>query len=97
MTILIVIEIDIGIGADDAFITVKLWKCSIIERVKSMGLPVSATSSFATNASHVDTLTELMASTLSHAAIAMLVTSLTTALAFYTSFLSAITAIRCFG
>lgn len=86
-----------GIGADDAFIFVKLWNCSIIERVKTLGLPVSSSSSFATNASYPDTLAGLLATTLKHAATSMLVTSLTTSLAFYTSYLSAITAIRCFG
>lgn len=86
-----------GIGADDAFIFVKLWNCSIVERVKSLGLPASTTSSFATNASYPDTLAGLMSATLKHAAASILVTSLTTALAFYTSYLSAITAIRCFG
>lgn len=85
-----------GIGADDAFIFVKLWNCSIIER-ESMGLPISSTSSYTTNTSYPDTLAGLLAMTIKHASTSILVTSLTTALAFYTSYLSSITAIRCFG
>jgi predicted RND superfamily exporter protein len=37
-----------------------------------------------------------MAATLSHSATSMLVTSLTTAIAFFASYISSITAIKCF-
>ena len=44
-----------------------------------------------------DTLSGLMAYTLRSAGLSMLVTSLTTAAAFYASLFSSITAVRCFG
>lgn len=48
-------------------------------------------------AEQTETLQNLMAITLKHASISMFVTSLTTAGAFYASFTSYITAIKCFG
>lgn len=42
------------------------------------------------------TLTRLVQNSLKHSAISMFVTTLTTAAAFYASYVSAITAIRCF-
>lgn len=86
----------VGIGADDAFIFVKIWNCSIAERVKSLGLPIKA-SSIASNVSYPETLAGLIAVTIKHAALSMLVTTLTTAFALYTSIINSITAIRCFG
>lgn len=91
-----------GIGADDAFIFLKIWQCVITDRVKATGAVVAlgpSTSAFAseTNAARSDTLVGIMASALKHASLAMLVTSLTTAAAFYASYVSSITAIRCFG
>lgn len=89
----------IGIGADDAFIFVKVWNCAIAERVKSLGggFPLTSTSSMTSDVSYKDTLAGLIAVTLKHAAISMGVTSLTTAVAFYTSFINSITAVKCFG
>lgn len=90
-----------GIGADDAFIFIKLWNCSISERTESGDTPISNTTT--TSAAHTantlssDTMAGYIGKTLKHASTSMLVSSLTTALAFYTSYLSAITAIRCFG
>lgn len=43
------------------------------------------------------TLTKLVADTLGHAGLAMLVTSLTTASAFFSSFICPVTAVRCFS
>lgn len=65
-----------GVGADDAFLFIKIWKCTVTER---------------------NCLNNLMAITLKHSAMSMFVTSLTTAGAFYASFISSITAIKCFG
>lgn len=45
----------------------------------------------------MDALVYAIGSTLKHAAISMLVTSITTAAAFYASFISSITAVQCFG
>ncbi|CAG0886573.1 unnamed protein product [Darwinula stevensoni] len=43
------------------------------------------------------TLVKLVSDTLEHASLSMFVTSLTTAVAFFTSYVSQITAIKCFG
>ncbi|XP_049278174.1 protein dispatched [Anopheles funestus] len=107
MNLLAVIVV-VGIGADDAFIFLKIWQCTIADRMKCGGgivIPiVPSTSSCNSEASGTagirgasDTLVEIMGSTLRHAALSMLVTSLTTAAAFYASYVSSITAVRCFG
>lgn len=93
---LLAVVVLVGIGADDAFIFVKIWNCSIAERVKSLGMPIKA-SSITSNGSYPETLAGLIAVTLKHAALSMLVTTLTTALALYTSVINSITAVRCFG
>ncbi|XP_065165670.1 protein dispatched [Atheta coriaria] len=49
------------------------------------------------NSANNSTLSQTMNSTLYHALISMFVTSITTAIAFLASYLSSITAIRCFG
>lgn len=51
----------------------------------------------ASDSEQTETLQNLMALTLKHASISMFVTSLTTAGAFYASYTSYITAIKCFG
>ncbi|XP_055677193.1 protein dispatched [Lutzomyia longipalpis] len=94
---LLAVVVIVGIGADDAFIFIKVWRCCIVERMKSSGYNFNSTSSFSSNFSHSDTLTDLMGMTLKHAALSMLVTSITTSAAFYASFVSSITAVRCFG
>lgn len=91
MNLLAVIVI-VGIGADDAFIYVKVWNCAIAERELAKD-SASGGSKSATR----DTLAGLVAVTMTHAAISMMVTSLTTAVAFYSSFLNSITAVKCFG
>uniref|UniRef100_A0A182Q1X4 SSD domain-containing protein n=1 Tax=Anopheles farauti TaxID=69004 RepID=A0A182Q1X4_9DIPT len=107
MNLLAVIVV-VGIGADDAFIFLKIWQCTIADRMKSGGgivIPiVPSTSSCNSDGSGAggrsgtsDTLVDIMGSTLRHAALSMLVTSLTTAAAFYASYVSSITAVRCFG
>uniref|UniRef100_A0A182PPZ7 SSD domain-containing protein n=1 Tax=Anopheles epiroticus TaxID=199890 RepID=A0A182PPZ7_9DIPT len=106
MNLLAVIVV-VGIGADDAFIFLKIWQCTIADRLKCGGgivIPivpstVSCNSEGSRNATREpsDTLVEIMGSTLRHAALSMLVTSLTTAAAFYASYVSSITAVRCFG
>ncbi|XP_039441963.1 protein dispatched [Culex pipiens pallens] len=114
MNLLAVIVV-VGIGADDAFIFLKIWQCVIADRMKATGAVIplggpSTSSSFVSEggngtgggavgpgAAPSDTLVGIMASTLKHAALSMLVTSLTTAAAFYASYVSSITAVRCFG
>ena len=70
--------IAIGIGADDIFVYLDVWR---------------HTTSTNPNAS----LTSRVRTTLKHAALAMFVTSFTTASAFYANVVSSITAIRIFG
>ncbi|XP_035783888.1 protein dispatched-like [Anopheles albimanus] len=107
MNLLAVIVV-IGIGADDAFIFLKIWKCTIADRMKKAAngngivIPVVPPTTL-TSRSMVDvgdfpdTLVDIMGGTLRHAALSMLVTSATTAAAFYASYVSSITAVRCFG
>lgn len=52
---------------------------------------------FTSDLSNRDPLFDLIKYTIQHAVIAMLVTSITTAISFYVSVISSITAIRCFG
>uniref|UniRef100_A0A0K8TSG4 Putative patched transmembrane receptor n=1 Tax=Tabanus bromius TaxID=304241 RepID=A0A0K8TSG4_TABBR len=88
MNLLAVIVV-IGIGADDAFIFVKIWRCIHLEYEQEFcGLPTEVKSSTEAN---------IMKSTLKHAALSMFVTSFTTAAAFYASYISSITAVKCFG
>lgn len=90
MNLLAVIVI-VGIGADDAFIYVKVWNCAIAER--ELAKETGSTASKRNN----NTLAGLVAITMNHAAISMGVTSLTTAVAFFSSYLNSITAVKCFG
>lgn len=101
MNLLAVIVV-VGIGADDAFIFIKIWKCVLSDKVKSSGIPLahsSATclSELVAQSQQIDVLVNAIKNTLKHAAVSMLVTSITTAAAFYASIVSSITAIRCFG
>lgn len=101
MNLMAVIVI-IGIGADDAFIFMKIWKCTLSDHVKSSGIPLAHSSptclsDLAEKTQNKDALYNTLKYTLEHAAISMLVTSFTTAAAFYTSIFSSITAVRCFG
>ncbi|XP_058467660.1 protein dispatched [Malaya genurostris] len=93
MNMLTVVVI-VGIGADDAFIFLKIWQCVIADRMKIGAAVIGSLDAAATRS---DTLVGIMGSTLKHAALSMLVTSLTTAAAFYASYVSSITAVRCFG
>uniref|UniRef100_A0A1A9WPG7 SSD domain-containing protein n=1 Tax=Glossina brevipalpis TaxID=37001 RepID=A0A1A9WPG7_9MUSC len=88
---LLAVVVIIGIGADDAFIFVKIWQCVLKERF-------SKTSTFTNvNMESAETLENLIALTLRHASVSMFVTSVTTAGAFFASYTSYITAIKCFG
>lgn len=86
----------LGIGADDAFIFVKIWQCVLEEQLRK-SCPSSPQSLPVADAEYTNTLKTLMASTLRHSAVSMFVTTITTAGAFYSSSVSSITAIRCFG
>lgn len=75
-----------GIGADDVFIYISMWRttCASLDNPREEHL-------------NHDKLAEMIGTTLRHAAISMGVTSLTTACAFFTSWFNAITTIKCFG
>jgi protein dispatched 1 len=99
---LLVLIVIVGIGSDDAFIFMKIWHCVQMERAKkTINSPLTPSSSFASDPyspdAARDSLVGVMAKTLKHASLSMLVTSLTTAAAFYASYASSITAVRCFG
>lgn len=71
-----------GVGADDTFILVKAWR---------------AHSKLDPNLESLDEQLESMVHlALSHSLLTMCVTSFTTAAAFFASFISTITAIKCF-
>lgn len=96
---LLVLIVIVGVGSDDAFIFMKMWHCILKERhKKNINSPLTPSSSFASDTNNpYDSLVGVMARTLQHASLSMLVTSLTTAAAFYASYASSITAVRCFG
>ena len=71
-----------GVGADDTFILVKSWRAHSKMDPNSSSLE--------------DHLESMVDSALSHSILTMCVTSLTTAAAFFASFISTITAIKCF-
>lgn len=98
---LLVLIVIVGIGSDDAFIFMKIWHCVQMEKAKkTINSPLTPSSSFASDPyspDSRDSLVGVMAKALEHASLSMLVTSLTTAAAFYASYASSITAVRCFG
>ena len=71
----------VGVGADDTFIMVKSW---------SMQKPDPELTS------PEDQAAAMVRQCLRHSVLTMFVTSLTTAAAFFASFVSSITAIKCF-
>lgn len=85
MNVLAVI-ISVGVGADDCFILVKSW--TMFSRRKSdPGLGPHDSE---------DYLQRLVRQTMANCTLSMIVTSATTAVAFFASFVSSITAIKCF-
>ncbi|ALC47821.1 disp, partial [Drosophila busckii] len=96
---LLAVVVIIGIGADDVFLFLKIWQCVLAERFsKTSTLNTQSTLPTALEHSeHTETLENLMALTMRHAAASMFVTSVTTAGAFFASYSSSITAIKCFG
>ncbi|KAM8706152.1 hypothetical protein ACLKA7_010437 [Drosophila subpalustris] len=96
---LLAVVVIIGIGADDVFLFLKIWQCVLAERF-SKSSTLNTQSTLPTpleHNEHTETLENLMALTMRHAAASMFVTSVTTAGAFYASYSSSITAIKCFG
>ena len=75
----------VGIGADDAFVFTGIW-----EEAKQVYV-------IKNNIDHIDYLIKWTTHSLRHALLAMLVTSLTTASAFYANISSQVTSVKCFG
>ncbi|XP_068156091.1 LOW QUALITY PROTEIN: protein dispatched [Drosophila tropicalis] len=95
---LLAVVVIIGIGADDVFLFLKIWQCVLAERfTKSCTHSQSTLPQQIEQSETTETLENIMSLTMRHAAASMFVTSLTTAGAFYASYSSSITAIKCFG
>ncbi|XP_037946849.1 protein dispatched [Teleopsis dalmanni] len=92
---LLAVVVIIGIGADNAFIYIKIWQCVLAERFTKS--TITAHSLSTVEVEYTETLQNLIALTLRHSAPSMLVTSLTTSGAFFAAYTSSITAIKCFG
>jgi len=75
----------VGIGADDAFVFTGIWEEA--KHIYKIG----------DKQQHDEYLTKWTIHSLRHAVLAMLVTSLTTAAAFYANISSSITSVKCFG
>ncbi|XP_057308047.1 protein dispatched homolog 1-like isoform X2 [Hydractinia symbiolongicarpus] len=75
----------VGIGADDAFVYTGIWEEAKLVYV------------ITNTAEHVEYLIKWTTHTLRHALLAMFVTSLTTAAAFYSNISSSVTSVKCFG
>ena len=75
----------VGIGADDAFVYTGIW-----EEAKHVYV-------INNSENHTQYLVKWTIHALRHAVLAMLVTSLTTASAFYANISSSITSVKCFG
>ena len=72
-----------GVGADDTFILSRVWAQKKHDTVTN-------------SPSTTPNLENLVCSTMQHALVSMLVTSVTTTAAFFSSYISSITAIKCF-
>lgn len=97
---LLVIVVVIGIGADDAFLYVKVWKMVgkqlILDNVvitEDNGLADIKNISSAGET----ILIQILEETMKHSILTMLITTLTTAVAFFASYVSYIPAINCFS
>ena len=77
---ILAVIIALGVGADDTFILARVWQQ---QQSKEPGRKL-------------ESLESLVSNTLQHAILSMLVTSMTTTVAFFSSYVSNITAIKCF-
>lgn len=96
---LLVIVVVIGIGADDAFVYVKVWrmvskqliKDNVVSQDNGLGDIKNVSSAGET------ILVQILEETMKHSIMTMFITTLTTAVAFYSSYVSYIPAINCFS
>lgn len=96
---LLVIVVVIGIGADDAFLYVKVWKMVSKQLIRDN---VVADDNGLTDIKNVSSagetiLVQILEETLKHSVLAIFITALTTAVAFFASYVSYIPAINCFS
>lgn len=96
---LLVIVVVIGIGADDAFLYVKVWKMVSKQLIRDN---VAADDNGLTDIKNVSSagetiLVQILEETLKHSVLAIFITALTTAVAFFASYVSYIPAINCFS
>lgn len=78
----------IGIGADDVFVYTGIWQeAKYIYKIQNVCDPKE----------HIDYMVKWTSHSLRHAVVAMFVTSLTTAAAFYANMTSDVVAVKCFG
>ncbi|CAG9560676.1 unnamed protein product [Danaus chrysippus] len=96
---LLVIVVVIGIGADDAFLYVKVWNMISKQLIKDN---IVCDNDDLENIKNVSSagetiLVQILSETLKHSILAIFITTLTTAIAFYASYISYIPAINCFS
>ncbi|XP_053603094.1 protein dispatched homolog 1 [Plodia interpunctella] len=96
---LLVVVIVIGIGADDAFIYVKIWSMITKQLIKDN---IASEENCLTDIKNVSSagetiLVQILEETLKHSIATIFITTLTTAIAFFASYVSYIPAINCFS
>lgn len=96
---LLVIVVVIGIGADDAFLYVKLWKMVSSQLIRDNVVCQDNGLSDIKNVSSAGEtiLVQILEESMKHSVQTMFITTLTTAVAFLASFVSYIPAINCFS
>ncbi|KAM3961601.1 RND transporter family member dispatched [Aphomia sociella] len=96
---LLVIVVVIGIGADDAFLYVKIWKMISKQLMRDNVVTQENCLTDIKNISSAGEtiLIQILEETLKHSILTMFITTLTTAIAFYASYVSYIPAINCFS
>jgi protein dispatched 1 len=96
---LLVIVVVIGIGADDAFLYVKIWNTVSKQLIRDNIVTQDNCLTDIKNVSSAGEtiLVQILEETLKHSVVTMFITSLTTAVAFFASYVSYIPAINCFS
>ncbi|XP_026490147.1 protein dispatched [Vanessa tameamea] len=96
---LLVIVVVIGIGADDAFLYVKVWKMVSKQLIRdNVVVDENGLTDIKNVSSAGETiLIQILEETLKHSVLAIFITTLTTAVAFFASYVSYIPAINCFS
>lgn len=96
---LLVIVVVIGIGADDAFLYVKVWNMVSQQLIRDNVINEENGLTEICNVSSAGEtiLIQILEETIKHSILTMFVTTLTTAVAFFASYVSYIPAINCFS